>query len=286
MLSRSAARRIRPASHRRGCAGDDGPLHIAPNQIGILFSAALFGLMLGAFGLGPIADRYGRRWVLIRSTGSFGVFTLCTAIAGTLQQVLLFRFFAGVGSGGAMPSFISLAAVYPAVKPAGGDWAAMDRVSARRGDGRIACIAADRRGWLAVVVLHWRRPAGLSVDRVDLRTARFDRVPGHAEGRRPGDSGSVGPDPTDYSCCVRLSIRHRWRKDQGVPVWQLFSAGRGRGTVLLSASYFVTFMILATSGAWTPTLLQREGIPGARSSVAVALFALGSVFGRHSPGFW
>src|SRR5580693_408824 len=88
------------------------PLHIAPNQIGILFSAALFGLMLGAFGLGPIADRYGRRCVLISSTPTFGVFTLCTAIAGTLQQVLLFRFFAGVGLGGAMPSFISLAAEY------------------------------------------------------------------------------------------------------------------------------------------------------------------------------
>src|SRR6516165_11921676 len=43
---------------------------------------------------------------------AFGVFTLCTAIAGTLQQVLLFRFLAGVGLGGAMPSFISLAAEY------------------------------------------------------------------------------------------------------------------------------------------------------------------------------
>ena len=27
-----------------------GPLHIAPNQFGFLFSAALVGLMLGAFG--------------------------------------------------------------------------------------------------------------------------------------------------------------------------------------------------------------------------------------------
>src|SRR5215468_1308706 len=37
-----------------------GPLHIAPNQLGAVFSAALPGLMLGAFGLGPVADRYGR----------------------------------------------------------------------------------------------------------------------------------------------------------------------------------------------------------------------------------
>jgi len=89
-----------------------GPLHIAPNQLGFVFSAALVGLMLGAFGLGPIADRYGRRRVLIYATATFGVFTLCTASAATLQQILLFRFLAGVGLGGSIPSFISLAAEY------------------------------------------------------------------------------------------------------------------------------------------------------------------------------
>ena len=46
------------------------PLHIAPNQLGAVFSAALFGGMLGAFGLGPIADRYGRKYVLIGATAS------------------------------------------------------------------------------------------------------------------------------------------------------------------------------------------------------------------------
>jgi MFS transporter, AAHS family, 4-hydroxybenzoate transporter len=49
-----------------------GPLHIAPNQLGAVFSAALFGIMLGAFGLGPIADRYGRRCVLISAAARLG----------------------------------------------------------------------------------------------------------------------------------------------------------------------------------------------------------------------
>src|SRR6516164_10926169 len=52
--------------------------------------------VMGAFGLGPIGDRYGRRRVLIYATATFGVFTLCTASAATLQQILLFRFLAGV----------------------------------------------------------------------------------------------------------------------------------------------------------------------------------------------
>jgi len=68
-------------------------------------------------------------------------------------------------------------------------------------------------------------------------------------------------------------------------VSQLFSAGMVGGTVLLWASYFVTFMMLVTSGAWTPTLLRRAGFDGVQSSVAMALFALGSVFGTPLAGF-
>ena len=141
------------------------PLHIAPNQIGFLFSAALFGLMLGAFGLGPIADRYGRRCVLIGATATFGVFTLCTAIAGTLQQVLLFRFFAGVGLGGAMPSFISLATEYtPRSKreavvgllwtgvPLGGVMA-----------GFLASRLIEAAGWQSLFYIGGVLPLGLSI---------------------------------------------------------------------------------------------------------------------------
>ena len=54
-------------------------LHIPPQRLGGIFSAALAGLMLGAFGLGPVADRIGRKGVLIGCTLLFGIFTVCTA---------------------------------------------------------------------------------------------------------------------------------------------------------------------------------------------------------------
>src|SRR3954451_11857662 len=43
-------------------------LHIPPPQLGTVFSAALAGLTVGAFGLGPVADRIGRKQVLIAAT--------------------------------------------------------------------------------------------------------------------------------------------------------------------------------------------------------------------------
>jgi MFS transporter, AAHS family, 4-hydroxybenzoate transporter len=74
-------------------------------------------------------------------------------------------------------------------------------------------------------------------------------------------------------------------KTRGVAVWHLFAAGGACGTILLWASYFLTFLTMTTSIAWTPTLLQRAGIAGAQSSVAFALFALGNVFGAPLSGF-
>jgi AAHS family 4-hydroxybenzoate transporter-like MFS transporter len=87
-------------------------LHLGPGKLGPIFSIALLGLMLGAFAFGPVADRFGRKRALLGATATFGVFTLCTASSTSLQQLLLFRFLAGVGLGGAMPSFISLASEY------------------------------------------------------------------------------------------------------------------------------------------------------------------------------
>ena len=95
-------------------------LHIPPQSFGVVFSAALAGLALGAFTLGPVADRVGRKGVLVAATLCFGVFTLATAYVGSMSELLICRFLAGAGLGGAMPSFISLASEYvPAFRRAG-----------------------------------------------------------------------------------------------------------------------------------------------------------------------
>jgi AAHS family 4-hydroxybenzoate transporter-like MFS transporter len=87
-------------------------LQVEPRAFGAVFSAALLGLMLGAFILGPMADRFGRKRILVASTLTFGVFTIGTALAGSFATLLIVRFLTGLGLGGAMPGFISLASEY------------------------------------------------------------------------------------------------------------------------------------------------------------------------------
>src|SRR5438105_7164430 len=75
--------------------------------------AGLVGLMLGALTLGPLADRIGRRLVIIVSTLIFGVMTVATAMfAESLTSLIVLRFLTGIGLGGAMPNSIAMTAEY------------------------------------------------------------------------------------------------------------------------------------------------------------------------------
>src|ERR1700738_3013659 len=76
--------------------------------LGPVFSAGLFGLMIGALTLGPLADRIGRKKIIVFSTLAFGIGTLVTAFVPDVNALLAIRFLTGLGLGGAMPNTIAM----------------------------------------------------------------------------------------------------------------------------------------------------------------------------------
>src|SRR5438094_10055339 len=85
---------------------------LAPAQMGVVLSAALFGILVGSIVFSTIADRIGRRPVLVIATFFFAFVTLMTARAQTLGELRLLRFIAGVGLGGIMPNAVALVGEY------------------------------------------------------------------------------------------------------------------------------------------------------------------------------
>ena len=87
-------------------------MHISPGQLGIVFSAALAGMMAGAMFLAPLADIYGRRRTIIIAVSGIGVSMLLVAASTALWQLVLIRFITGLGVGVMLASLATSSAEY------------------------------------------------------------------------------------------------------------------------------------------------------------------------------
>ncbi|WP_216934491.1 MULTISPECIES: MFS transporter [unclassified Acinetobacter] len=77
-----------------------------------ILTAGIIGMTIGAMLLGLIGDKLGRRKTLIMCTAIFSLATLLIAYATNVEQILVLRFIAGLGMGGATPVLLALAAEY------------------------------------------------------------------------------------------------------------------------------------------------------------------------------
>src|SRR5271157_450758 len=85
-------------------------IHLPMPQFGQVGSAGLVGAAIGALSFGPLADLFGRKWFMIIAMIVFAVFSYLTAQSGSLNELLAYRFFAGLGLGGVTPAFLAMGA--------------------------------------------------------------------------------------------------------------------------------------------------------------------------------
>jgi AAHS family 4-hydroxybenzoate transporter-like MFS transporter len=262
-------------------------LHIASQAFGMVFSAALAGLALGAFLLGPVADRAGRKRVLVAATFCFGVFTLATAYAGSLPELLTCRFLTGFGLGGAMPSFISLGSEYVAKTRRTAVvsllWAGFPLGGVV--GGLLGSRIIPAYGWQSIFLVGGVLPILLSIILAIAlpESVSFLVAAGKSRDRIGRTLRRIFPDVT-----ITGETRFEFVKESAprATVLELFGSGRAAGTLLLWASFFFAFMILVTNSAWSPILLRRVGIAAEQSALALALalYNFGSLFGSAAAG--
>ena len=85
---------------------------LGPQTLGIVFSSGLLGMTAGSLLLGPLADRIGRRRMILMAATALGLSTLATANAASVAQLLLLRGLTGIAIGALLPSLNTLVAEY------------------------------------------------------------------------------------------------------------------------------------------------------------------------------
>src|SRR6201747_2989868 len=171
---------------------------LSKGALGPVFSAGLFGLMIGALVFGPLADRIGRKKIIIFSTLAFGLGTLATAFVQDVGTLLAIRFLTGLGLGGAMPNAVAMTSEFSPPRRR----ATMVRivfcgfsVGAALG-GLLAAALIPQFGWRSVFVVGGLAPL-LLVPILMLRlpeSVRFLALTGRAHERVAQLLGHINPE--------------------------------------------------------------------------------------------
>ncbi|HZH84531.1 MAG TPA: MFS transporter, partial [Phototrophicaceae bacterium] len=86
--------------------------HVSRADFGAVLSAHLAGYLVGALVLSFFGDRIGRKNIIVAGAVIFGAFTFAAGFSTSPLELGIWRFGAGIGLGGAIPTGIALAAEY------------------------------------------------------------------------------------------------------------------------------------------------------------------------------
>jgi AAHS family 3-hydroxyphenylpropionic acid transporter len=235
---------------------------LSPGQAGLVFSAATIGLFVGAAAGGRVADFVGRKRALAVSLLLFGLFSLLTAMAAGADSLFAARLLTGLGLGGAMPNFISLASesapanrrlsavtVVMAGMPFGGACAGLMALGAQIGWPWRAIFVVGGAAPLVLAGLIWFVLPDARAPRLDA--ARRDQL-----GDRAAADGLAGGGPANVQSAAAM----------------LFGEQRAATTGLLWCGFFFTQLVLLLMLNWLPSLMIGLGFTRSQASLASISF--------------
>ncbi|WP_085726579.1 aromatic acid/H+ symport family MFS transporter [Pseudomonas sp. R37(2017)] len=252
-------------------------------QLNPVLGASLLGLMLGAFIAGPLADRFGRKTILLVSVLFFGGWSLAACASQDVFSLTLMRLLTGLGLGGAMPQAITLTSEYCPQRRRSLMVTTMfcGFTLGSAFGGVIAAQLVPVYGWRSVLLLGGLLPLAclpllylflpesvrfLVQRQVAARkvSAILQRISGQqmASDLRYDIHDGIGESNTGQS-----------------PIRQILSGSHRTGTLLLWTSFFMSLLIIYMMTSWLPILVKDTGLTLSQAARVSAMFQVGGTLG-------
>jgi AAHS family 4-hydroxybenzoate transporter-like MFS transporter len=262
-------------------------------ELALMFGSGLAGLALGSFCSGPVADRLGRKGVILGAIALFGSISLLSAWSTSIAALTVLRFLAGLGLGGAMPNTYTLAAEFcpdrlrsTLVAPVGCGIGAGGALC-----GLLAAHLIGPCGWSSMLIvggvlpllllpmLAWALPESI----------RYRVASGKGRDKLLAAMQAMAPE-RDFAG-KQFVIEEDAPAGRGLEslrgsVLSLFATNLRGGTALLWMTAFACLLVVYFFGNWLPSVIHGAGIGLARASLMTAMYLGGNTLGAIVLGYF
>ena len=254
-----------------------------------VFLLQQIGLAVGAFAASPLADRFGRQRMIVYCTGIYGLVSLVSPFARTLDELAALRGISGFFLSGVLPMAVALVAE-SAPRARRGLFISVVLAGYSAGSaagGVVAAWCIDLWGWqsafwiggaiplLLLPLLHWLLPESLQY--LTNHVARPERV---LAGLQRIQAGLVLPAGTRFVCGDGSEPSRK------TSIAAILGSGRRITTLFMWAATFLSMGSIAMMAAWLPTFFHDMlGVPIQRFAVFAMVGFVGGLCGTLTAGW-
>ena len=253
-------------------------------QAGMLASTALGGMMFGAMFFGSLADKIGRKSVIMICIILFSGFTFWGGFASTPTEFGVLRFLAGLGIGGVMPNLVALTSEYAPqrmrstlVTTMFSGYAVGGVMAALLGSWFTPTYGWQIMFWIAGIPLLL-----LPIVWKFLPESIIFMVKANKQERAREVLTRLAPE-ANVTATTQLELS-KAEVPESANVASLFKKGRGVNTLLFWLAFFMCLLTMYALGSWMPKLMMAAGYSMGSSLLFLLAMNIGAVIGTVSGG--
>lgn len=253
--------------------------------LGVVLSMELFGMAAGSVLIGNVADRIGRRAVIL---GCLAVMTVGMFVAAAAETVILLcaaRLFTGLGIGGMLSSTSALVSEFSNARRRGLTVSlniAGYSAGAILGGVATTALLAETGEWRWIFIL------GGVATAIALPFA-FLLLPESIEfliaRRQPDSVARINATMTRLGHPPIAALPAAEAERTRATIAMLFADGRAAATVLLTLAYFAQVMLFYYVVKWIPKLVVDLGFSAAQAGEVLVAANVGNLAGALIIGF-